>query len=127
MDYTRLMLENTEEGLVLSQVECMKASRGGTEKSNESVTLKDNTVYLKVQFTANGDRIHESESGTDLLVMCQFSYSTDGKKFRKLGNAFQAKEGQWIGSKVGIFCTRPAIVINDGGWADVDWFRITQK
>ncbi len=127
MDYAGLILENTEEGLVLSQVECMKASRGGTEKANESVALKDNTIYLKVQFTANGDRIRESEGGTDLLVVCEFSYSTDGKKFRKLGNAFQAKEGQWIGTKVGVFCTRPAIVTNDGGWADVDWFRITRK
>jgi hypothetical protein len=44
-----------------------------------------------------------------------------------LGNPFQAREGQWIGAKVGMFCTRPAIVTNDGGWTDVDWFRITRK
>ena len=25
---------------------------------------------------------------------------------------------------VGTFCTRPAIKTNDGGWVDVDWFRI---
>ena len=31
---------------------------------------------------------------------------------------------KWIGAKVGIFCTRPAIVTNDGGWTDADWFRI---
>lgn len=30
-------------------------------------------------------------------------------------------------AKVGMFCTRPAIRANDGGWADVDWFRITKK
>ena len=44
-----------------------------------------------------------------------------------LGVPFQAREGQWIGAKVGMFCTRPAIKTNDGGWADVDWFRITKK
>lgn len=59
--------------------------------------------------------------------MCNFSYSLDGKKFLPLGNPFQAREGQWIGAKVGMFCTRPAIVTNDGGWTDVDWFRITRN
>ena len=34
-----------------------------------------------------------------------------------MGNEFQAKEGMWIGTKVGTFCTRPAITINDGGWS----------
>ena len=69
----------------------------------------------------------KSKGGHDLLVMCDFSYSLDGKKFQKLGKPFQAKEGKWIGTKVGMFCTRPALVTNDGGWADVDWFRITKK
>lgn len=50
--------------------------------------------------------------------------STDGKNFKKLGKSFQAREGKWIGVKVGTFCTRPAIQTNDGGWAEVDWFRI---
>ncbi len=65
-----------------------------------------------------------SQAGHDLLVKCQLSYSTDSKKFQPLGKTFQVKEGKWIGAKVGIFCTRPAIVSNDGGWTDVDWFRI---
>lgn len=32
MDYAGLVVENTDNGLVLSQVECLKADRGGTEK-----------------------------------------------------------------------------------------------
>lgn len=43
-----------------------------------------------------------------------------------LGEPFQLREGQWIGAKVGTFCTRPSIKRNDGGWADVDWFRISK-
>lgn len=58
-------------------------------------------------------------------MTCDFSYSTDGRTFSPLGTTFQAREGKWIGTKVGTFCTRPAIKANDGGWADVDWFRIT--
>ncbi len=127
MDYAALALENTDNGLVLSQVECKKADKGGTEQVNGSVNLENGTVYLRVKFTCNDKKIAKSEGGHDLIVMCDFSYSTDGKKYLPLGNAFQAREGKWIGAKVGTFCTRPAIVTNDGGWADVDWFRITKK
>ncbi len=110
LDYALLSLENTKEGLILSQNECKNADKGTVEAVNESVTLKDNTVYLKVSFNKE--------------AKCDFSYSLDGKKFQKLGKQFKAREGKWIGAKVGTFCTRPAIVINDGGWAEVDWFRI---
>ena len=110
LDYALLSLENTKEGLILSQNECKNADKGTVESVNESVTLKDNTVYLKVTFNKE--------------AKCDFSYSLDGKKFQKLGKQFKVREGKWIGAKVGTFCTRPAIVINDGGWAEVDWFRI---
>ena len=124
MDYAGLVVENTDNGLVLSQVECLKADRGATEKVNASVPLKGGTIYLRAKFSAKGDKIKASEGGHDLLVKCNLSYSTDGKKFQPLGETFQVKEGKWIGAKVGIFCTRPAIVTNDGGWTDADWFRI---
>ena len=127
MDYAGLILENTDEGLTLSQVACPKADRQGTEVVNESVTLNDATVYLRVRFETPGEKIAKSEGGHDLVVRCRFSYSLDGKKFTPLGTTFQAKEGKWIGTKVGTFCTRPALTTNDGGWVDVDWFRITKK
>lgn len=127
LDYAGLILENTDNGLILSQVECMKADKGTPEQVNKSVNLKDGTVYLKVQFSYDGSKIGASEGGRDYVVMCNFSYSLDGKKYQKLGNAFQAKEGKWIGAKIGTFCTRPAIVTNDGGWTEIDWFRITKK
>ena len=63
----------------------------------------------------------------DRVVTCDFLYSTDGKKFKKLGQPFRVREGKWIGAKMGTFCTRPHMVTNDGGWVDVDWFRVTKK
>ena len=126
-DYAGIILENTDKGLVLSQVECKRADKGKPEQANASVALSQNTVYLKVRFSCDGKKIKGSEGGHDLIVMCNFSYSLDGKKYHPLGNPFQAREGQWIGAKIGMFCTRPAIKTNDGGWADVDWFRITKK
>lgn len=124
LDYAALTVENTEGGLKLSQVECLKADKGNTEKQNASVDLKKNTFYLRANISTDGSKISKSEGGHDLVVKCQFYYSTDNKKFEKLGNEFQVKEGKWIGAKVGVFCTRPNIKTNDGGWADVDWFRI---
>lgn len=125
MDYAALMLENTADGLTLSQVECIGADKGQPEQVNASVGLTGGTVYLRVRFGCDGRKIAQSEGGHDLLVTCNFSYSTDGRTFSPLGTTFQAREGKWIGAKVGTFCTRPAIRANDGGWTDIDWFRIT--
>lgn len=125
MDYAALVLENTAGGLTLSQVVCHGADKGQPEQVNASVGLKEGTVYLRVKFGCDGRKIAQSEGGHNLLVTCDFSYSTDGRTFSPLGTTFQAREGKWIGVKVGTFCTRPAIKANDGGWADVDWFRIT--
>ncbi|SHG03674.1 glycoside hydrolase family 43 protein [Dysgonomonas macrotermitis] len=111
LDYGVLTFENTENGFVLSQAECIKAEKGTTEKVNASVTLKNPTVYLRVKISEG--------------AVCTFSYSEDGKKFTTLGNTFQAKEGKWIGAKVGTFCNRP-IGGNDGGRVDIDWFRLTK-
>lgn len=125
LDYAGLILENTDKGLTLSQVECLNAEKGTPEQVNASMPLDDSTVYLRVRFSSDGRKIAKSDGGHDLVVMCQFSYSLNGKNFKKLGKPFQAKEGKWIGAKVGTFCTRPAIKAHDGGWVDVDWFRIT--
>ena len=107
-------------------MERLKAETCTPGKARVSMAWAVNTGYLRVKFRTDGSKIAESEVGHDRVVTCDFSYSLDGKRFKKLGNPFQAKEGRWIGAKVGMFCTRPAIKINDGGWADVDWFRITK-
>lgn len=126
LDYAGLFLEQTAEGLWLSQAECRDAEEGTAECRHDAVRLQQNTVYLRVRFSADGEKIAESDGGHDWVVKCHFSYSLDGKRYQPLGKPFQAREGKWIGAKVGTFCTRPAIKTNDGGWADVDWFRITK-
>lgn len=126
LDYAGLFLEQTAEGLWLSQAECRDAEEGTAECRHDAVRLQQNTVYLRVRFSADGEKIAESDGGHDWVVKCHFCYSLDGKRYQPLGKPFQAREGKWIGAKVGTFCTRPAIKTNDGGWADVDWFRITK-
>lgn len=66
-------------------------------------------IYMRVEVTKGG--------------MCQFAYSTDGKKYTRAGEAFKARQGKWIGAKVGLFCVNPHGT-NNRGWLDADWFRI---
>lgn len=111
--YALLSLDYTESGIVLSQVECDGAfERRGTERTHASVPLGSGEVYLKVAVADDG--------------MCTFSYSLDGRRYTGLGVPFKAREGRWIGAKAGYFCNRP-VVSSDGGWLDVDWFRIVEN
>jgi hypothetical protein len=68
------------------------------------------TVYLQVKVRKG--------------AVCTFAYSLDGKKYTTVGETFTARQGKWIGAKVGLFCVTP----NEGnrGWADVDWFRMNK-
>ena len=111
LDYAHLSLENTEEGLKLSQVECKNASQGGEETSGAPVKIPTPTVFLQVKVKEN--------------ATCSFAYSTDGKRFSPIGRMFTLKEGKWIGAKIGFFCSRP-VSNNDGGRIDIDWFRIME-
>lgn len=111
LDYASLILENTGNGFTLSQVECIKAEKGGSESMKASVNLTNATIYLRVKV---------NEDAT-----CSFSYSIDDRKYTPLGHMFTAKEGKWIGAKIGMFCSRP-IKGNDGGRVDIDWFRLTK-
>ncbi|MCB0837071.1 MAG: glycoside hydrolase 43 family protein [Bacteroidetes bacterium] len=108
-DYSYLALEQQGDKLVLQQVTCIGAENGKPESVEASVPLKNNEIMLRVKVKKGG--------------LCQFAYSPDGKKYTDIGKEFKAREGKWIGAKVGIFCIRPDHN-NDGGYADYDWFRI---
>lgn len=115
VDYAVLAIENRADGLILVQNVCRKADKKGKEEENASVKLSDNTLFLRVKVKKDSEK----------EAICSFSYSVDGKKFISLGENFTAKPGKWIGAKVGLFITRPKAV-NDGGWVDIDWFRVTK-
>lgn len=107
-DYGVLSVEARGEGFVLAQSECIGADKGATEMTGERISLEMGTVWLRVEFSDD---------------VCRFSYSIDGNGFRGIGLPFTAAPGMWIGAKMGLFCTRP-LGGNDGGMAEVDWFRV---
>lgn len=124
LDYAGLILENGADGITLSQVACRKADKGTPESVVVSQPLSCQTVYLRATFRDTGRKILKSEGSADMIVEVTFHYSLDGKKYKPIGDTFTLREGKWIGAKVGTFCTRPCIKSNDGGWVDVDWWRV---
>lgn len=124
LDYAGLILENGADGITLSQVACRKADKGTPESVVVSQPLSCQTVYLRATFRDTGRKILKSEGSADMIVEVTFFYSLDGKKYKPIGDTFTLREGKWIGAKVGTFCTRPCVKSNDGGWVDVDWWRV---
>lgn len=112
LDYATLTLTQRGNEFVLRQTLAVEAGDNLGEELIEEVKLKGNEAVLQVVVR-----------GPDAL--CQFRYSTDGEVFKDIGKPFKAREGQWVGAKVGLFsASRPGIKY--GGYADVDYFRITK-
>jgi beta-xylosidase len=107
--YASLLLKSKKDGVYLVYAKCQSADKGNQETETVITKLNSNDIQLRVNVVKAG--------------VCTFSYSVDGKNFTNIKESFQAEAGQWIGAKVGIFCTRQD-QINDSGYADVDWFRI---
>ncbi|MDR7210480.1 glycoside hydrolase 43 family protein [Flavobacterium piscis] len=111
LDYSFLCLKQEEGKLFLSQKITLKADKKGIESESKRIAIKDKTVYLQVKVKAGG--------------VCDFFYSEDGQKFNPIGESFTAREGKWIGAKIGFLALREGI-INDAGSVAIDWFRITK-
>jgi beta-xylosidase len=77
------------------------------------------TAYIVARLRSDGE-----EAGIDTL--CTFSYSTDGNEFKPSGEPFVAREGMWIGAKIGFFALREGFT-NDAGGVDLDWVRIEKQ
>lgn len=110
-DYAYISLVSKEDGIYLVYATAKEAHKESAE--NEKIIGKLNGKEVSL-------RVNVSEG-----AKCQFSYSENGKKFKEVGDVFTAVPGRWIGAKVGIFATRED-KINDAGYADYDWFRITK-
>ena len=112
-DHASLVITNKPDGYYLQLRKASKAEKGGEEKILNEIKLNSNEAYLKVNVSEpNG--------------ICTFSYSENGKTFINIGDKFQAKPGKWIGAKVGIYSVSDAKA-SRGGYADFDFFRITQN
>lgn len=110
-DYSRLFIRRLNGGFRLVYGTCQQAYAGKEEHTEELCSLPDDFVYLRVSVSKGG--------------LCSWSYSLDGKIYKKAGAAVQARPGKWVGATLGLYACREQQT-NDSGYAAVDWFRITQ-
>jgi beta-xylosidase len=110
MDYAYLAATYRGGKLELAQTVCLKADKGGAETASAPVAVPlEQPLYLRVAVRPG--------------AKCQFSYSLDGRQFAPLGAEFPAREGKWVGAKMGVFCLSPGAAAT-AGYADVDWWRV---
>lgn len=112
MAYATLGFEHRDGRDYLVQRVNPGADQGAPEQHCAEVELATRELWLrcKIEQLWNDD-------GSPRMV-CRFSYSSDGRRFKALGEPFTAKEGRWIGAKIGFYATA-AIRKNDGGWIDL--------
>jgi beta-xylosidase len=106
-DYSYLAVEKTSTGVRIVRVICLDAPKGAAEK-DVFVEVKSPLVYLRVSVVGE--------------AICNFSFSTDGKRFQSVGDIFVAAPGMWIGAKLGLFALAPVNAVTEG-YADYYWFR----
>lgn len=124
-DYATIGLRYTEGKIVIEQIRCKDAiKKDSAEEIVASLPYKENGEVVDVYLRCRIEQ--EWTKGEQPRMFCRFSYSTDGKRFKELGEQFEAQAGHWIGAKIGYY-TDASILKNDGGWIDVDWFRTTMK
>ena len=109
LDYALIGITYRNGKILVSQATAKDADKGSLETESTPFEVPSREIYLRVS-VAKG-------------AICTFSFSMDGRTYLPVGMPFKAREGRWIGAKVGFVFTRPG-KFNDAGTADIDWFRI---
>lgn len=120
-DYACLSLVKQGDRFVLRQTFCYNAEQGSAEKHTDLTTFPADELIRAGHPTAKKTlylRVKVSEGG-----ICTFAYSTDNKKYHPCDTPFTARQGKWIGAKVGLFSVTPKAG-SSKGWLDADWFRV---
>jgi beta-xylosidase len=110
-DYSYVAVVRKGEEFHLMLNTCTNAEKGTAEQEEFIAKLPNGAVYLRLSLT-QGARY-------------RFAYSTDGQHYQWINNTFTAREGKWIGAKMGVFISRKSKT-NDAGFVDLDYFRITK-
>lgn len=123
LDYSAIVVKRVGDEFELQQITCLKADKGKPEKVNVIAKLKPTEVDKIDYQPAIHEDIYLSMMVNDGI--CNFAYSLDGKKYKKVGESFKMREGKWIGAKIGFVAAEPAGKANRG-WLEADWFHVTK-
>lgn len=109
IDYSLLGVTRRNGKNYVTQVSAKDADNGSPETETPPQETTGSEIFLRLTVVKD--------------AVCTFSFSTDGTTFSQFGSSFKAREGRWIGAKIGFVFTRQAR-FNDAGSADIDWFRV---
>ena len=141
-DYAGLRLTDTLGVARLEFIRCIGASGGAPEDSEVLSDLPWTIVPRDFPHASGNVPAVKYQPGREVTVwvrlevrpkvvpgnvpdaMCQFFWSTDGKRFSEAGERFRAKPDTWSGSGFGFFCNRYAPK-NDSGRLDVTQVCVT--
>lgn len=105
-DYSWIGVEKQGEKFLLKQAVCKDAEQGNLEQVSTLAVLEPSRKFEAGLFP-NYEREIYIRVHVDKGAYCRFSYSLDGKKFTEAGTLFKARQGKWIGAKVGMFSVTP--------------------
>ena len=108
LDYSYLGVTYRQGKLYISQFTATDADKGTTESESVPIQLASGDLRMLIKCTDD--------------AVCSYQYSTDSTGLRALGPPFKAREGRWIGAKIGFFFNRPG-KFNDAGSAEIDWIH----
>jgi beta-xylosidase len=118
LDYAYVGVRRTaSNGYEVVQARATNADRGTVEQVGAPVSVGNGAVWLRVKV---------EEAARD-SARCSFAYSTDGVRFTTIGEPFMARQGRWVGAKVGLVAVSDSAVATSGnrrGFATIDWFRV---
>ena len=106
--YSTIEMEHQNGRVVLKRRSCQNTAQGPeTLEETPEVILPQaafNPVWFRVRWDKGGD--------------CHFFYSLDGEAYNEFGPGFQAREGRWIGAKIGFFAISD-VTRSGGGYVEV--------
>lgn len=111
LDYSYICFKQEAGKLYLSQKTAKDADKKTMETESAPIPISNQNLYLQVKVKQGG--------------ICTFYYSENGHDFASIGETFKAREGKWIGAKIGFTALRKGIV-NDAGNVEIDWFRVNK-
>ena len=120
-DYSYIGVEKVGELFVLKQAVCKDAEQNAPETIVRLAEIPASRIY-EAGLYPNYEREIYLRVKVEKGGVCRFSYSLDGKQYTAAGSPFTARQGKWIGAKVGLFSTAP--YGKERGWVDADWFHV---
>lgn len=105
LDYAYIAVRNSR----IVQAACHDADRGTAETQTTAAVPQSSELELRVEVGAG--------------AVCRFSFSADGRNFTPVGQPFTARQGRWIGAKIGVFAIGGKSK-TEYGYADFHSFEI---